>query len=97
MQLAQLVITAATPVEYYEKEGFPFASVYLDSGQLNDDKISASLVADKGQLYHIDSPGEWCEYQQTVPSKYLYLPNGTAYNKDKISEVDKRILELPLP
>ncbi len=97
MQLAQLQLLQQRLLNFYEKEGFPFASVYLDSVQLNDDKISALLVADKGQLYHIDSIRVYgkVNISKRFLQKYLYLPNGTAYNKEKIGEVDKRILELP--
>jgi outer membrane protein assembly factor BamA len=81
----------------YEKEGYPFASVYLDSITINNDKISALLRADKGILYHIDSIriiGK-AKISKKFLQRYLYIPNGSPYNKEKLAEVDKRILELP--
>ena len=42
-------------LNYYEKNGYPFASIFLDSIRLADDSMKAILKINKGPLYHIDS------------------------------------------
>jgi outer membrane protein assembly factor BamA len=81
----------------YEKQGYPFAAVYLDSIRINNDNISAVLTTDKGMLYHIDSIriiGK-ARISKKFLQRYLYIPNGSPYNSEKLAEVDKRVLELP--
>ncbi|MEO6669427.1 MAG: BamA/TamA family outer membrane protein [Ferruginibacter sp.] len=97
VNLLQLQALQQRILTHYEKEGYPFASVYLDSVQINDDKISAVLKAEKGLLYHIDSIriiGK-AKISNKFLQRYLYIPNGAAYNKQKLEDVDKRVLELP--
>ncbi|MFT3908838.1 MAG: BamA/TamA family outer membrane protein [Ferruginibacter sp.] len=97
LNLVQLHLLQQRILNSYEKEGYPFAAVYLDSVQINNDKITALLRADKGVLYHIDSIriiGK-AKISNKFLQRYLYIPNGSIYNKDKLAEVDKRILELP--
>jgi hypothetical protein len=53
--IAQLQLLQQRMLNYYEKQGHPFASVYLDSVRITDDKINALLKANKGILYAIDS------------------------------------------
>ncbi len=93
----QLQLLQQRILNYYENQGYPFSSVYLDSIRINDDKISALLKADKGLLYHIDSiriVGK-ARISKKFLQRYLYIPNGSVYNKEKLVDVDKRILELP--
>ncbi len=93
----QLQLLQQRILNCYENQGYPFASVYLDSVQVNNDKISAILKADKGMLYHIDSIriiGK-AKLSKIFLQRYLYITNGSIFNKEKLTEVDKRILELP--
>jgi len=82
---------------YYENEGFPFAAVYLDSIAINDDKISASLMVNKGLVYRIDSVNNYGKLKLNTKflQQYLNIINGSVYNREKLKEVDKRMLELP--
>jgi outer membrane protein assembly factor BamA len=84
-------------LNYYEKNGYPFAQVFLDSINLQEDKVNALLKVNKGPLYHIDSIRV---YGKTKISKnflnhYLNIPKGSLYNKERLEQVSKRILELP--
>ncbi|RYY64409.1 MAG: hypothetical protein EOO13_18525, partial [Chitinophagaceae bacterium] len=84
-------------LNYYERNGYPFASVFLDSIQLDNDKMTATLKAEKGVLYHIDSirlQGK-VKLNPNFLQRYLDIRNGSVYNKGKLELVDKRILELP--
>ena len=82
---------------YYENEGFPFAAVYLDSIAINDDKISAALMVNQGLVYRIDSISNYGKLKLNTKflQQYLNIINGSVYKREKLKEVDKRMLELP--
>lgn len=83
-------------LSYYEKTGYPFAAVYLDSIFIQDEKISATLQADKSVLYHVDSirvMGK-VNLKKKFLQRYLNILNGSVYNKNTLNVVDKRISEL---
>ncbi len=82
---------------YYEKKGYPFAAVYLDSINVLDDKMQALLKVNKGPLYHIDSIRVFgkVKINNFFLQQYLGIPNGSIYNRDKLDRVGKRLLELP--
>jgi outer membrane protein assembly factor BamA len=42
-------------LDYYSNNGYPFAQVSLDSIQISNDRISAALYIDNGDLYHLDT------------------------------------------
>ena len=97
INLTQVQLVQQRLLNYYEKEGYPFATVYLDSVQINNDKISALLKTEKGLLYHIDSiriVGK-AKINNKFLQHYLYILNGSIYNKQKLTDVDSRMLELP--
>ena len=97
INIAQLQSLKQRLLNYYEKEGYPFAAVYLDSVQLGEDKINALLKADKGVLYHIDSIRVYGKVNigKKFLQRYLSIYNGSTYNKEKLKLVDKRMQELP--
>lgn len=97
INISQLQILQQRMLNYYEKEGYPFAAVFLDSVQITDDKINALLKADKGVLYHIDSIRVYgkVNLNKKFLQRYLDIKNGSNYNRDKLQLVDKRMLELP--
>ncbi len=81
---------------YYENNGYPFAKVYLDSVQIDDKSISALLKVDKGVLYHLDSMriiGK-LKISQKFLQHYLDIKNGSLYNKEVLTSVDKKMKEL---
>ncbi len=84
-------------IRFYENQGYPFAAVSLDSIQIEEGSMQATLRADKGVLYHIDSIRLYgkVKLDKVFLQKYLGISNGSVYNKTKLEEVDKRILELP--
>ena len=97
VNFTQLNLLQQRLLNYYEKNGYPFAAVYLDSIQLQDNKMSAQLKSDKGVLYHIDSIRLYgkVNLNKNFLQRYLTIPNGSIYNKEKLEQVDKRLLELP--
>ena len=84
-------------LNYYETNGYPFAKVFLDSINLEAEKVTALLKVSRGLLYHIDSIrilGK-ARISKNFLHHYLGIPKGSAYNKEKLEQVSKRILELP--
>lgn len=97
LNIPQLQSLQERLLNYYEKQGYPFASVFLDSIQIESDKMSASLRADKGVIYHIDSIRIYGKVKLSSHflQRYFGITNGSIYNKEKLQQVDKRMLELP--
>ncbi len=82
---------------YHENNGYPFASVFLDSITIENDLIHASLKVNKGVYYKIDSIiiiGK-AKINNTFLQRYLSIHTNSAYDKEKLIQVDKKILELP--
>ncbi|MEP6711950.1 MAG: BamA/TamA family outer membrane protein [Ferruginibacter sp.] len=97
LDISQLQLMEQRMLNYYEREGFPFASVYLDSVSVMEDKINALLKVNKGVLYHVDSIRVYgnIKLNKMFLQHYLNIANGSTYSKDKLQQVDRRMLELP--
>jgi outer membrane protein assembly factor BamA len=97
LNIQQVVRLQERVLNYYEKNGYPFAEVYLDSIRLDDDKMEAVLRSKKGPLYHIDSIRVFgkAKISKNFLQHYLGISNGSLYNKEKLEQVGKRMLELP--
>jgi len=82
---------------YYEKNGYPFAEVFLDSIRLDDDKMEALLNSKRGPLYHIDSMRIFgkAKISKNFLQHYLGISKGGVYNREKLEQVTRRMLELP--
>lgn len=84
-------------ITYLENNGYPFARVWLDSVQVETaDQVSAQLHMDKGPAYKIDSirVNGNAKISNDFLQRYLQLPNGSAFNKEKLMQVSKRLREL---
>ena len=97
LNISELDLLKERLLNYYENEGFPFAAVYLDSIAINDDKISAALMVNQGLIYRIDSINNYGKLKLNPKflQQYLNITNGSIYKREKLKEVDKRMLELP--
>ncbi|MEJ7609576.1 MAG: BamA/TamA family outer membrane protein [Ferruginibacter sp.] len=97
MNIAEVDVIKERLLTAYENEGFPFATVYLDSVVINEDKISAVLMANKGLLYRIDSIKNYGKLRlnRKFLQQYLTITNGSIYSREKLKDVDRRMLELP--
>ncbi|HEX9509967.1 MAG TPA: BamA/TamA family outer membrane protein [Puia sp.] len=85
-------------LDYLENNGYPFAKISLDSIVLKEDgELSAMLNIDKGPLYHIDSIRIYgtAKISNDFMQRYLNIPNGSIYRKEKLEAISKKILELP--
>ena len=83
-------------LDYLENHGYPFAKIFLDSLEMNNDSVSAVLKVDKGPLYIIDSIRVFgdAKLSNNFLQRYLEIPNGSIYNKEKLLNISKKILEL---
>ena len=79
-----------------ENTGYPFARVYLDSLVLDKDMVSALLKVNKGPLYKIDSIRLYgnAKISNSYLQRYLDIPNGSIYNKEKLLRINKKLNEL---
>ncbi len=85
-------------LDYLENNGYPFAKVSLDSVVLTDSAgVSAVLKIDKGPLYKIDSIRVYgnARISNEFLQRYLNIPNGSIYRKERLRIISKKILELP--
>jgi outer membrane protein assembly factor BamA len=84
-------------LDYMENNGYPFASVSIDSVQFTADSMYAILKLEKGPLYKIDSIRNIGT--GTISSgflqQYLGIRNGSIYRRDKLQQISSRIRELP--
>ncbi len=85
-------------LDYMENNGYPFAKISLDSLTLKDSgEVAAVLKMDKGPLYKIDSIRiiGTAKISNEFIQRYLNIPNGSIYKKERLQQISKKILELP--
>lgn len=80
-----------------ENTGYPFANVYLDSFELQNDGINAMLKIDEGPLYKIDSIRVYGDVKisNRFLQRYLEIQDGSIYQKQKLLNISPRLLQLP--
>ena len=83
-------------IRYFEDNGYPFASLLLDSVQIQDDKVYALLNLEKGPLIKIDTIiiNEDVNISHNFVTQYLGIKEGSPYNESKIKNINTRIKEL---
>ncbi|MGH2566691.1 MAG: POTRA domain-containing protein, partial [Ginsengibacter sp.] len=83
-------------LDYLENNGHPFAKISLDSVRIEDDKVSALLKVDQGPPYKIDSIRIFgnAKVSGSYLQRYLNLPNGSLYSKEKLANINKKLRDL---
>lgn len=83
-------------LDYLEDNGRPFGKTFLDSINVNGREVSALLRIEEGPPYKIDSLQVFgdAKVANEFLYKYLQLPPGTPYNKQKLQAVSKKLSEL---
>ncbi len=96
MDFSQVQLLEEKMLNHLENTGYPFARVYLDSLQLDGDKVSALLKLTKGPLYRIDSIRIYgnAKISNKYLQRYLDISNGSIYNKEKLLRINKKLQEL---
>src|ERR1019366_3141705 len=83
-------------ITYFENNGFPFASVKLDSIVISADSISAQLKLTKNEEKKIDSVV--IRGTAKIAPEYIYnylgIKPGSLYDESKLKKVNTRIAEL---
>ena len=96
MDFAQVRIWEEKILNQLENNGHPFAKVYLDSLQLDNEKVCALIKVDKGPLYRIDSIRIYgdAKISNSYLQRYLDIPNRSLYSKEKLMRINKKMREL---
>ena len=97
LDFAQLNTLQEKMLDYYENNGHPFARIFLDSLQLDKEKVSAVLQVEKGPRYKIDSIRVYgdAKISNRYLQRYLGIPDGSPYSKEKLVRIGKKMSELP--
>lgn len=80
-----------------ENAGYPFANLYLDSFDLENEGVNAVLKLEKGPLYTIDSIRVYGEVKinNRFLQRYLEIQDGSIYQKQKLLNISSKLLQLP--
>lgn len=84
-------------LSYYENNGYPFATIKLDSNQILENHFSASLHVEKNNPIEIDSiliKGN-AKLSRRYLYNYLSIRPKQLYDESKISKINQRLAELP--
>jgi outer membrane protein assembly factor BamA len=84
-------------ITYYENNGYPFASVNLDSIETQEDNITAVLNVDKNKLFKIDSIAVTgnVTVNRKFLNRYLSIREGMPYNEVALASISQKIRQLP--
>jgi len=93
----QIVQLQQKLLDYFENNGYPFASMSLDSLKWEDNEVSAGLKIEKGLWYKMDSiriKGN-ARISKNFLYHYLNLPAGGGYNRGDLEKINQRLEVLP--
>ena len=97
VSLAQLDNLYQSTLKYYENNGYPFASIWLDSLDLKEGKLVAQIFANPNQKITIDTlrlVGE-AKLSQAFLSSYLGIKVGDNYQEIKVEKINEKLRALP--
>ena len=80
-------------LNYYSNNGYPFAAVFLDSLQINNNFITAHLAIKKGALYHIDSiivEGS-ARISKFFLQRYLQIHEHDIYSENLLNHINQQL------
>jgi len=84
-------------ITHYENNGYPFASIKLDSIVINDNELKAQLYIEKNKLYKIDSiliKGNATISPQYIKN-YIGIKDGDLYSEQALRKISNKLKELP--
>lgn len=84
-------------IVYYENNGYPFASIKLDSIKIDSNFISASLFVKKNQQIKIDSilvQGN-IKLNKKFLYRYMDIQPSSLYNEKKMQKIESKLKKLP--
>ncbi len=83
-------------LNYYQNNGFPFASIQLKPNKIGDSGINADLIIRKNEYIVFDTfdiVGN-AQVSKKYIEKYLSIIHNKPYNEQLVSEIDKKLNEL---
>jgi outer membrane protein assembly factor BamA len=96
LNMSSITLLKETLLRNFEENGYPFASIQLDSSYFRGNELCARLKAIKGPLYKIDSLH--VEGQRFIKKgflqQYLALGGGGVYRKSNLDALSGRLLAL---
>lgn len=96
LSIDQLVLMQEYYLSVLEENGYPFATVMVDSSYFINNQLYAILKTNRGPLYSIDSihiEGR-VKINKNFIVQYLGLGDGSIYRKSLLEQISKRIAEL---
>lgn len=84
-------------LDYFENNGYPFVTVALDSVQIKNDSVTATLNINPGINYRIDSIRLFgtAKISRSFLHRYLGIEKGGLYKKEKLAQINRYLPELP--
>ena len=84
-------------LEKYVNNGYPFASISLDSIELNDREVSAAIVSERNKLVRFDSIllNEGIQLSPKYISNFLGIKKGALFDQSKVDAIPAKIRALP--
>ena len=84
-------------LDYFENNGHPFTKISFDNVQLKGNQISAKLLINEGVIYRLDSLHLLGSAKISTDFMYHYLnlKKDEIFNKQKLTIINQRLLELP--
>ncbi len=84
-------------LEYAENNGYPFATVWLDSIKIHEGEVAARIFMKKGRFVTFGEPsisGD-IKISKTYLENYLGINEGSPFSREKVLKIRNRLKELP--
>ncbi len=84
-------------LNYFEKNGYPFATLQLDSVQIANQQVTAKLLINRGIEYRMDSIRLYgnAKINKSFLYHHLDMPVKSLYSLVQLEKINQRLLELP--
>jgi outer membrane protein assembly factor BamA len=93
----QVALLEEKILQYSENQGYPFASIYLDSVQINNNSIASSLHYKTGPYFRFDSVSVegTASFKQKYLSAFLRIEQGQAFSQRKLQRAEQLLRQTP--
>jgi outer membrane protein assembly factor BamA len=83
-------------LRHFEENGYPFATVWLDSVKIENELVHGIFMADKGPFYTIERIEVHGDIKISTDffERYLNLPGGAAFDKRILKKTDQLLQQL---
>ncbi|RUA23874.1 MAG: hypothetical protein DSY76_08785 [Bacteroidetes bacterium] len=84
-------------ITYYENHGHPFASISLDSININQSSVSAVIHCEEGPLIRIDSIAMigFADIHPHYIQQLIHIKAGDLYNESNIKKIKDQLASIP--